>query len=31
MTDLSMEDLVFVANSWNNASELEIKAKGFEF
>jgi len=30
MTDLSMEDLVFVANSWNNAPDLEIQAKGFE-
>ncbi len=30
MTDLSVQDLVFVARSWNNAPELEVKRKGFE-
>jgi hypothetical protein len=30
MTELSMEDLVFVANSWNHAPDFEISSKGFE-
>lgn len=30
MTDLTMEELVFVGNSWENAPELEIKSEGFE-
>jgi hypothetical protein len=30
MTGMSMEELVYVANSWNNAPKLEIKSKGFE-
>jgi hypothetical protein len=29
MTRLSMEDLVFVAKSWNKAPELELTSKGF--
>ena len=29
MTDLSMKDLVFAANSWNNAPALEVVGSGF--
>jgi len=30
MTDLSMQDLVVVARSWNHAPELEVTSEGFE-
>ncbi|MCF7956006.1 MAG: LamG domain-containing protein [Phycisphaerae bacterium] len=29
MTEMSMDELVYVANGWNNPASLEVKSKGF--